>query len=249
MSKFLGAILLIILSSFSVSAQKIKEKDIVKHRALAEEQDSAVLKMALQIKDYGVALNAAYRLTAKAPNDNENLLSLANIYYQAERYDQSLALCDKVLKNDTSNIEALQLMVANFTKNENKIGAQMGYQELFKITNEAKYLYQISELLFNNKEYQKSLNVLSKLVSDSTLIQSSIAIGFNQNNQPTQQSVEIKAAGYNLIGFIYFVNGQYGKASAYYQEAIKIQNDFQLAINNLKESEKARKQQVQPNSN
>ena len=232
---------LFILIGFSqtVFSQRIKEKDRAQHQKISNQNDSAVLKMALQIKDYDVALNAAYRLTAQKPNDNQNLLSLAEIYYKAEKYDQSLALCDKVLKKDSNNVKALEILVANFSQQENAIGLKMGYAELFEITNEGNYLYKIAEVFFNEKDYQKSLNVLSKLVSDTTITAGTISLGFTKNNRPSAQDVPIVAAAYNLIGYVYFVNQNPAESIKYYQKALQLKSDFELAINNLRAAQKA----------
>jgi tetratricopeptide (TPR) repeat protein len=227
-----------IFASLFSSAQKIKEKDRQQHQRLNEQNDSAVLKMALQIKDYDVALNAAYRLTAMKPNDNENLLSLAEIYYKAEKFDQSIALCDKVLMKDSNNVKAIEIMVANFSKQENLIGLKMGYSELFKITNDGNYLYKLSEVYFNKKEYQNALNVLSKLVSDTTIKASTIALGFTKNNQTAEQSVPVLAAAYNLIGYTYLINQNPNESIKFFQKAIAIKNDFELALNNLNAAKK-----------
>lgn len=186
------------------------------------------------MKDYDVAINSAYQIIAYSEFDANKLNNLAKLYIKINKLNQALAICNEVLLKEKSNIVALQLTSLIFGEQNQLASKKYVDTELYKLTNNKKYLYEIGEFYFSQNEYQNAINTLTLIINDTLSKNEAIEIKYpNKLNQTETQIVSLYSASNNLIGFILYTNGQYEEAISFFEKALEQNKNYVLALNNL----------------
>lgn len=90
--------------------------------------------------------------------------------------------------------------------------------------------YRLASLHFNDKEYELALDQLNRIVKDEESMELSIPVS---GDSKVAQNVPLYAASFNFAGFVFLQEGDLETAETYFNEALRVMPDFQLASNNL----------------
>jgi tetratricopeptide (TPR) repeat protein len=217
-----------LLITVSVFAQK-KNKTVTNIN-----HDSLTYAMALSIGDTNVAINALYQMNVKTPNNTDKLYLLANLYFGKKEYNQCVNVCNLILLQNSKHIKGLRLLAAAYMEDDNAEGAVLVYQQLDSIAPSANNKYQVATILYQKKKFQESLNYLGTIIADSLSRKENMTMTYqNSSKQYLNQNVSTLAAAYNMAGYILLENGDRDRAKSLFEQALKIQPDFQLAKGNL----------------
>jgi tetratricopeptide (TPR) repeat protein len=197
--------------------------------------DSLAYTLAMKIGDYAAAIDIQYRIISKDPSNVSKIFTLAELYFDTEQFPLCINTCYLALEKNTKHRKSWQMLAVCYQKENNSTGALLAYNKLDSLFPDAYNKYQKATLLFEKQRYQESLNELQLIINDSTTIQRSISINFqNEQNISQQQDVSLQAAAYNMAAFILMNHDEKGKAKALLERALQISPEFQLAIGNYK---------------
>ncbi|MFM7022061.1 MAG: tetratricopeptide repeat protein [Flavobacteriales bacterium] len=196
--------------------------------------DSIVFHTALNVGDTATAIQSLYQINAKNQNNIDNLYLLASLYFQRKKYDQCTNVCNMILNIDNKHLKTLQLLAVCFQQDDNASGAVLVYNKLDSIEPKAFNKYQIATIMYEKKKFQEALIYLGSIISDTLSAPETMNMTFQNNNkQYVSQNVSTKAAAYNMAGYILMSNGDMDRSKMFFQKALEIQPDFQLAKGNL----------------
>ncbi len=217
-------IIVLLIFSHGSFAQKIKYINA----------DSSAFVLAMEIGDQSAATDALIRIVSKDPNNIEKLYSLAEFYFDTERYDQCINTSYIVIKKKENHEKALLLLANCYDKKNNPSAAIVVYSKLDSIQPSANLKYQLATMLFQKQKFQEALMKLESIIQDSSSMKTSIQITYiNDQKQNTQQSVPLMAAAFNMAGFILLQHNEKEKAKQLFTQALQIMPDFHLAKGNL----------------
>jgi tetratricopeptide (TPR) repeat protein len=190
-----------------------------------------VYKSALKYYDLQTAVSALYNAMAIKPDRTDLKDSLTLIYFAGERYAQSNALAEEILKVNPKRPDMLEVAaVSKVSLGAIKEGLT-DYENLYKEKKEVYYLYQIATLQYQLKRYGEAVVSIDQIIADSRSAEQTVTIR-SQNGQA--QEVPLKAAAYNVKGIVAMDLNQDDAAKLNFDEAIKNFPDFLLAKGNLK---------------
>ncbi len=190
-----------------------------------------VYKSALKYYDLQTAVSALYNAMAIKPERKDLKDSLALLYFAGERYAQSNALAEEILKEDPKRVDMLEVVAVSKTSLNAIKEALADYENLYKEKKEVYYLYQIATLQYQLKRYGEAVVSIDQIVADPKSSQQNVTIRA-QNGQA--QEVPLKAAAYNVKGIIAMDLNQEDAAKLNFDEALKVFPDFVLAKGNIK---------------
>ena len=229
MKNLLLALVFLLLSTTSYGQKKNKNA-----KPAPVNHDSLVYAMAMYVGDTSAAINALYQMNVKSPNNTDKLYSLAVLYFEKRAFDQAINVCNLILKQNSKHIKGLQLLAICYQQDDNASGAILVYQQLDSISPGANNRYQMATIMYQIKKYQEALNLLENIISDSLLMKETMNMNYqNSDKQNLNQNVSTQAAAYNMAGFILMENGDMDNAKSFFEKALQIQPDFQLAKGNL----------------
>lgn len=225
---FVGSLLFV--SSF---AQK---KAAVDSSQLKLEKD--IYKTALKYGDLAVAKGAVYKMLALNPGDKSLRDSLLFLYFNAGSFGQSVLLSRELLAEDPSKSTVLEIK-AIAEQNLGLVKESLeSYEKLFVQTKSIFHQYQIAVLQYQLKRFGECQTNLDAIIKSDKATAEKVNISLSQQES---QQVLLKAAALNIKGVMDLESNRNEQAKASFQEAIKIQPDFQLALNNLSLLEKKSK--------
>jgi tetratricopeptide (TPR) repeat protein len=162
------------------------------------------------------------------------IFKLAELYFDTEQFPLCINTCYIALEKNNKHRKSWQMLAVCYQKESNSTGALLAYNKLDSLYPDAYNKYQKATLLFEKQRYQESLNELQLIINDTTTLNRSINITFqNEQKKSTQQSVSLQAAAYNMAGFILMNHNEKSKAKFLFEKALAIEPDFQLAKGNL----------------
>ncbi len=249
MNKYLLMVVFCLLS-LAVSAQKGKQTTPAKPAAEApaaakETQESQMRLVTANILvnhysrkyaiaqrwgDYDVAKDAMYDLISEFPGNDSLVFTLAYFYYENQKHASCAVVCNDLLTRNPKNLPALELSALSYEGLNIKDKALQSYESLFLLSNNNSALYKMASLQYDLKRYGESITnadiLMSKPQADSLNVVFTDVKG-NSKEHP------MKAALQNLRGLNLKAQGDMVNAKKAFEEAIKLDPNFEAAKQNL----------------
>lgn len=189
-----------------------------------------VYGMALKYYDLNVASTALYNAMALKPDRKDLRDSLALIYFAGERYGQSYALGEEILKDNPKRSDILEMVAVSKQSLGLLKEALTDYESLYKTEKQVFYLYQIATLQYQLKRFGECVASLDQILGDEGSAKQNVTI---RNNNNTSQSVPMRAAALNVKGIVALEVNKDADAKELFNQAIKLFPEFALAKGNL----------------
>lgn len=195
----------------------------------AVEMEKSIYKRALRYGDAAQAKDALYHLIeidSEGANYKDSLLTL---YFGAQSYVSATLLGREILEANAKDTRTLGMVAAS----EQSLGlfteALDHYKTLYEIAKDANDLYQIATIEYRLERMGECKAHLLEVIQSPNSEKSEIYLAYTEKEG---QNVPIKAAAYNILGFIARKDDA-NTAKKLFEEALKIKSDFVLAKNNL----------------
>lgn len=191
-----------------------------------------VFREALKYADLTVAKSALFEMIALKPTEKTLKDSLALIYINLGQPQQAILLSREILQNDPTNIAMLEVKAIA----QQSIGmtkeALVDYETLFSKQKNIFHLYQIATLQYDLKRMAECNASLDQIISAQDVEKQQINVGTGQQNN-AQQKISLKAAALNVKGVLAMDLNEINIAKQCFTEALKLNQDFVLARNNM----------------
>lgn len=189
----------------------------------------AVYKQALKNSDYNVATQAIYDIMAMQRSETHWRDSLALIYIQQKSYRQAITVSQQQLAenpDDTLMVKVQALAYKSLNEPKNALAA---YEKLYPLTQDIYHLYEIATLQYNMTRLQECMQTAKGILAHPKVKEASVSLAFNRQNQ----TVPLKAAVLNLQGVVAKDLDKKKEATAFFEQALLLFPDFELAKGNL----------------
>lgn len=184
----------------------------------------------IRYNDFGVAKQALYNIIVENPQNDSILYSLSLLYYQSQNYASAALTAQDVLTLNPDNISALEIAAISMNNLGAKERALETYETLYLKTDNYQTLYQMAFLQYELKKFAESKTNADILMNKTEAAE--LKASYNDaNGNPIEYP--IKVALWNLKGLIAQEEGDKSSAEKFYNEALAISPDFQLAKDNL----------------
>ncbi len=184
----------------------------------------------LQYGDKNIALEALYGILSLDTSNVAVKDSIMSFYFREQSYYNASLVGLNILSAELDNTKALEVTAVGLDKIGAKEKSLILYDRLFDANSDTLIWYKTALINFQLKQFDASNSLLNKLVpttfADSTFISMNTSDG-------GKQSVNLKAAAYNVKGMVQTQLKNYKEAERFYDIALKITPGFDLAKNNL----------------
>lgn len=192
--------------------------------------EKAILKQSLVYGDNSAAVNSIYAIIAKEGKTSSYKDSLAYLYFSGNRFSSCFMVCTDILAQNSGKLEILEMQAVSLDKMGAFDKAAQAYAKLTSKTNNNYHAYKLANLNVSMKKYPEAMVAVKK--AESLNDTGKIQVTYNINKNYTQQ-VSLLAAIANVRGIIEFELDKLEAAKVSFQKAIKLQDDFVLAKENL----------------
>lgn len=204
----------------------------------ANAHDIKVYHQAAEYGDVGTAIYAIHSLLARDTSNIAYYDTLSMLYFESRNYPQAVQSAQRALAKDPDNEKLLQV-VANSYKYMGRGDVALPYfLKLSEITNNPQFAYEAAVIEFYGKQYTEAEAAINKLLNSPASENYSVGV---PSGQGKEQPVPLRAALYNLLGYIKQNQEKPEEAKTAYQKALDLYPEFILAENNLKELQKNKK--------
>jgi tetratricopeptide (TPR) repeat protein len=191
----------------------------------------ALYRNGLAYGDLAVAKHALFEMIAINPSNKNLRDSLMLVYFRLEAFPQALVLSKEILVDKPSDLLVMEVKAVS-EQNLRLIKESLEtYELLYTKSKDLYHLYQIGTLQFQLKRFGECNMTMNQLVKSEGSDKKEIMIS-NQNGQG--QKVPIKAASYNILGVMALETSSLKEAKTFFEEALKVTPEFELAKGNLK---------------
>lgn len=204
-------------------------------KAAASDAHKKVYELAIKYTDMAAAVNAVYYILAQNPDDMAWKDTLAGLYFSMQAFPQALQLSAEVLAKQPDNRRMLELQAIAFQAVGDAKSSLEMYEKLHKLTRSLYHLYQIAVLQYSLKRVGECETSLEQIISAPEAQTETISITAGTNARPIRQEVKLKAAALNVKGVLVKDKGDKAGAKKLFDEALKIEPEFELAKNNIDE--------------
>jgi tetratricopeptide (TPR) repeat protein len=189
-----------------------------------------VYRLALEYYDLQAATVALYNAVTINPAREDLKDSLVYLFFSGERYLQSYKVGEEIIgkypeKHNIRSLVALSKQALGYTKE-----ALADYEKLYAATKDLSYLYQIATIQYELKRYGECLASLDAIIANEKSGEVKVPL---RNQDKTGQDVPMSAAAKNVKGICAMELSQFDAARNWFNEALKIFPEFNLAKNNL----------------
>jgi tetratricopeptide (TPR) repeat protein len=203
----------------------------------------ALYRNGLAYGDLAVAKHALFEMLAINPSNKNLRDSLMLVYFRLEAFPQALVISKEILVDKPSDLLVLEVKAVSEQNLRLTKESLESYELLYSKSKDIYHLYQIGTLQYQLKRFGECNTTLNQLVRAEGSEKKDIVIS-NPNGQG--QRVPIKAASYNILGVIALETNSLTEAKTFFNEAIKVFPDFELAKGNLKVVEEKSKPKPAP---
>jgi tetratricopeptide (TPR) repeat protein len=184
----------------------------------------------IRYNDYNVAKHALINILVENPQNDSILYSLSLLYYQMQNYTSAALTARDVLAMNPDNIGALEIAAVSYDNIGAKDKALETYESLYLKTDDFNTLYKIAFLQYELKNYTESKTNADILLAKKEIEELKAIYNLADGSQ---KEYPIRVALINLKGLISTEQGDKAAAKSFYEQALQLAPDFQLAKDNL----------------
>jgi tetratricopeptide (TPR) repeat protein len=233
MNKIMMTVTLMLAMVISVFAQdKPVDSETNQKR---NEIDRKIYQLALRYNDLAVARMKLFELIERNPTNITYPETLTSLYFEAGQYTSAAVSALDVLEMNDKSLVALEVAANSLEQLGALDKALPNFERHYLLTNNLFSLYKTAYMQYSLNRQDEALNSINMLVKAPK--SSEEKVGFPKNDNTTQE-VSLKAAALNLKGMVYMYQKNKAEAITALNQALEIQADFELAIENLKEANK-----------
>lgn len=237
MKTILTLLIAIALISTSCDEKKSAKKEPEKKGENWKERYSELYRNAIELGDANTAIMALHELIVRDTVKTHYYDSLAQLYFESWQPDAALLAAEKVLEKDPENDRLLEIAAEADQYMGNSTQAVNRFKKLYSRTGKPRYLYRIAADQFAREDFKAGKATVDSIMNHPQLDQDTIQLFYGQGQG---QSVPMKAAVYNLQGYLQAREGKFATALKSYEQALKVAPDFVLAQRNIEELRKRR---------
>lgn len=186
--------------------------------------------LAVDYNDFAAATTFLIQRIAREPENHSLEDSLCFLYFNRGMFAQTRATALNIRKRDDSNQEILEVLAIA----EDKLGlaadAIQHYEKLAEMSGKPYYLYQAAVLQYGMKRIGECEANLQKVILHPDASKDFTIIGLENG---MQQKVSLPAAAFNVLGVLRLEANDEASAMAFFNKALEISPEFQLAKNNV----------------
>jgi tetratricopeptide (TPR) repeat protein len=188
-----------------------------------------VYKKAMNYGDLPVARTAVMQLMVKYPGKSQWKDTLIAIYGAMGMYEQAILLGEEILQTKPNDTNTLQVVAISYEGLNVLNKAIEYYEKVLALRNNMFLRYKLAVCQYGLKRNPESMANVDKILSEKTAAEQKITITYEQGSQ----EVPLLAAALNLGGIILIDEHKYEDAKLYFESALKLDQTFALAQNNL----------------
>lgn len=206
-----------LIFSFSIQAQnKIYQK---------------AYQIAAENMDYSTAINMMCLRIAEKPDDLALRDTLTQLYFSSGAYTQAILQGTKILEKQPKNLTMMEILASSNQAMGRLKEALVYYEQLYTAKKSLNSLYQISVIQYQLQRVGECMGTINQVIANPNAEKEKIRININQMQQ---QEVFYKAAALNLKGVLEKGLGKLDDAKKSFEEALKINPNFELPKGNIK---------------
>lgn len=191
----------------------------------------ALLRKAQNYNDADMEKRALFDLLILNERDTTVLQGLASKYYNDTNYSSAVLVGLDYLRFYPGDVFALEICALSYERLRIYDKAIQFYQDLYFRDDNVFILYQIAFLQYTTKRYEESIVNIAALLNKADP-KSTLQLTGGDNRL---QEVSFEAALYNLRGLIEADKGNNTEAKGFFEQALKIDPDFEAALLSLAE--------------
>ncbi|WP_113922838.1 tetratricopeptide repeat protein [Cognataquiflexum aquatile] len=199
------------------------------------EIDKKIYQLALRYNDLAVARTKLFELIERNPTNITYPETLTSLYFEAGQYTSAAVSALDILEMNDKSLVALEVAANSLEQLGALDKALPNFERHYLLTNNLFSLYKTAYMQYSLNRQDEALNSINMLVKAPKA--SEEKVGFPKADNTTQE-VTLKAAALNLKGMVYMYQKNKAEAIAALNQALEVQPDFELAIENLKEANK-----------
>ncbi|MCH6202084.1 tetratricopeptide repeat protein [Aquiflexum sp. LQ15W] len=199
------------------------------------EIDKKVYQMALRYNDLAVARMKLFELIERNPTNITYPETLTSLYFEAGQYTSAAVSALDILEMNDKSLVALEVAANSLEQLGALDKALPNFERHYLLTNNLFSLYKTAYMQYSLNRQEEALNSINMLVKAPKA--SEEKVGFPKADNTTQE-VTLKAAALNLKGMVYMYQKNKAEAIIALNQALEMQSDFELALENLKEANK-----------
>ncbi|MGD1959638.1 MAG: tetratricopeptide repeat protein [Fulvivirga sp.] len=190
---------------------------------------------AIRYNDYNVAKHALYNMLVENPQNDSILYSLALIYVQGQQYASAVLSANDILTLKPGHTGALEIAAISYENLGIKDKALSNYESLYLNTEDYNTLYKMAFLQYDMSKYTEAKTNVDILLGkkETEELKSVYTLASNE-----QKEFPIKVSLITLKGMISAASGDKALAKKFYDEALALAPDFELAQKQIAELEK-----------
>ena len=233
MNKIMMTVALMLAMVTSVLAQdKPVETETNQKR---NEIDKKIYQLALRYNDLAVARMKLFELIERNPTNITYPETLASLYFEAGQYTSAAVSALDILEMNDKSLVALEVAANSLEQLGALDKALPNFERHYLLTNNLFSLYKTAYMQYSLNRQEEALNSINMLVKAPKA--SEEKVGFPKADNTTQE-VTLKAAALNLKGMVYMYQKNKAEAITALNQALEMQSDFELALENLKDANK-----------
>ena len=199
------------------------------------EIDKKIYQLALRYNVLAVARTKLFELIERNPTNITYPETLTSLYFEAGQYTSAAVSALDILEMNDKSLIALEVAANSLEQLGALDKALPNFERHYLLTNNLFSLYKTAYMQYSLNRQEEALNSINMLVKAPKA--SEEKVGFPKADNTTQE-VTLKAAALNLKGMVYMYQKNKAEAIAALNQALEMQSDFELAIENLKEANK-----------
>ncbi len=234
--KYIYIFFITLFVSTNVLAQEEKsETQQVSASQIFSSHYARTYQAAIRYNDYGVAKQALYNMLVENPQNDSILYSLSLLYIQSQQYASAVLTANDILTLKSDHSGALEIAAISYENLGVKDKALSNYESLYLNTDDYNTLYKMAFLQFDLAKYAEAKTNVDILLSKKETEELTTVYTLANNEQ---KEYPIKVSLLTLKGMIGAANGDKTGARKFYDEALALAPDFELAKEKIAELEK-----------
>lgn len=216
----------------SLSSCKEQKTDDVKGNT--ESKEKSVEELVYEkAKNRGDVNSAIYAINVILEKDSSRLDladTLAYLYYRAGNPESCSDVVNMVLSKKPDDVKLLELGGVSDQTIGNFLGAIDKFERIYAINKDLKYHYQAGTIMLNAGMFTELEKLVQEIIDDPNSAGAKVEI---PNVQGKPQEVSLKAAAFNLKGYMYAAQNKKEPAVKAFRSALEYEKYFDLPAEGL----------------